>query len=94
MYIKTVILIDWCLNLTVLCLKVSKAQLRAIVGDENFSIQSEDHGLVLHIDHTPDHITLAPAATKDTTSPVHTSTLRTAPHKQTNQIRLTCKLPY
>lgn len=67
--------------LTVLRLKVSETQLRAVAGDKNFAIQSEDHGLVLHIDHTPNHVPLVPGTTEEMASLVYTSALRASHNK-------------
>ena len=67
--------------LTIPCLKVSEAELRALVGDQELSIQGENHGFVLHIDHATDHIALFPWMSKVAAPCMHTSTLK---QKKTN----------
>lgn len=57
-------------SLTIFCFKVSEAEFRALSGDQDLSIKSEDHGLVLHVDHTAHHITSVPAASKQPTAHV------------------------
>ncbi len=61
---------------TVLCLKVSEAELRALVGDQKLSIQGENDRFVLHVDHATDHIALLPRMSKVTAACMHTPTLK------------------
>lgn len=61
--------------LTILSLKVSKAKLRALVGNQELSIQGENHGFILHVDHATDHVALFPGVAKIPAPCVHTSTL-------------------
>lgn len=61
--------------LTILGLKVSEAELRAFACDQKFSIQGENHGLVLHVDHTPDHVPFLPWMSKVAAASVHPSAL-------------------
>lgn len=61
--------------LTVFCLKVSEAKLRALVGDQEFSVQGKNHGFVLHIDHATDYVTLFPRMSKVAAACMHTSAL-------------------
>lgn len=62
-------------TLTVLRLEVGKAELRALVGDEDLSVEGEDHRLVLHVDHTAHHVPRVPTPPKETTAHVQTLTL-------------------
>lgn len=50
--------------LTILSFKVSEAEFGALGGDEDLSIEGEDHGLVLHVDHTAHHVPSVPAPPK------------------------------
>lgn len=61
---------------TLFCLKVSEAKLRALVGDEELSVQGENHGLVLHVDHATDHVALFPRVSEVAASCVHAPALR------------------
>lgn len=62
--------------LTVLCLKVSEAKLGALAGDQQLSVQGENHRFVLHVDHATDHVALFPRMSKVAAASVHTSTLQ------------------
>lgn len=61
--------------LTILCLKVSEAKLRPLVGDQKLSIQGENHGFVLHVDHATNHIAAFPRLPKVTAACMQASTL-------------------
>ena len=63
--------------LTILRFKVGEAEFRALGGDEDFSIQGEDHGLVLHVDHAADHVSSMPAPPKQMSAHVQTMALCT-----------------
>lgn len=69
-------------SFTILGLKVGEAELGAGAGDEDFSIQGEDHGLVLHVDHTAHHVSRVPAAAKQAAA--HVQTLALGFQKQTH----------
>lgn len=62
-------------SLTVINVKVSETQLRALVGDQDFSIQGEDHGFVLQVDHTAHNVPRVPAAAEETAAHVEPVTL-------------------
>lgn len=68
--------------LTVLCLKVGKTKLRALVGDQELSVQGENHGFVLHVDHAANHVSLFPRMSKVAAACMQTSTLYK--HEETN----------
>ena len=61
--------------LTVLRLEVAEAELRALAGDEQLSVEGEDHGLVLHVDHAAHHVALAPRAAEVAAAHVHAPAL-------------------
>lgn len=63
--------------LTILSFKVSEAEFRSLGGDEDLSIKGEDHGLVLHVDHTAHHIPSMPAPPEQAAAHVQTVTLCT-----------------
>lgn len=62
--------------LTIVSVKVSEAELRALVGDKDLSIESKDHGLILHVNHASHHVTLAPCSPKEVAAHVYPSTLQ------------------
>lgn len=72
-------------GLTVLSVKVGEAQLRALGGDEDLSIEGEDHGLVLHVDHAAHHVPGVPAAAKQAAAHVQTVTLHAPQQEELSQ---------
>lgn len=66
--------------LTIFSLEVSEAKLRALVGDKDLSIESKDHGLILHVNHASHHVTLGPSSPKEVTAHVYPSTLQDSTH--------------
>ncbi len=65
-----------CGVLTVLCLKVSEAKLRALVSDQELPVQGENHGFILHVDHATDHVARFPRKSKVAAACMHASTLK------------------
>lgn len=65
---------DYCL-FTIFSFKVSKAELRALVGDYDLSIQGEYHGFVLHVDHAAHHISFSPRPPKEMTAHMNPAAL-------------------
>jgi len=63
--------------LTILSFKVSEAEFRALGCNQDLSIKSEDHGLVLHVDHAAHYIPSMPAAPKQSAAHVETVALCT-----------------
>lgn len=61
--------------LTVLGIEVGEAELGTFGGDEDLSVQGENHGLVLHVDHASHHVPRVPAAPEQTAARVQTVTL-------------------
>lgn len=55
---------SYTLFLTILSFKVCEAEFRALGGDQDLPVQSEDHGLVLHVDHAAHHVPSMPTAPK------------------------------
>lgn len=64
----------YCL-LTIFSFKVSKAELRSLVGDYDLSIQGEYHGFVLHVDHAAHHISFIPRPPKEMTAHMNPAAL-------------------
>lgn len=48
--------------LTIVSFKVSEAEFRALGGNQDLPIESEDHRLVGHVDHAAHHVPGVPAA--------------------------------
>lgn len=71
--------------LTVLSFEVSEAEFGAFGGDEDLAIKGEDHGLVLHVDHTAHHVPSMPATPEQTAAHVQTVTLCTVHLKACNK---------
>lgn len=63
--------------LTVLGIEVGETKLGTFGGDEDLSVQGENHGLVLHVDHASHNVPCMPAASEQTAARVQTVTLWT-----------------
>lgn len=63
--------------LTILRFKVGEAKFRAFGGDKYLSVEGEDHGFVLHVDHTANHIATVPGAPEQTAAQIQTVALCT-----------------
>ena len=63
-------------SLTVLRLEVGKAELGALVCDQDLSIEGEDHGLVLHVAHAAHHVARVPTPAEETAAHVQPVTLK------------------
>lgn len=61
--------------LTITDVEVGETKFRALVSDEDFSVEREDHGFVLHVDHTTHNVTRVPTATEEPTARVESMTL-------------------
>lgn len=66
--------------LTIFSLKVSEAELRALVGDDYLSIESKDHGLIFHVNHASHHVALVPCSPKEVAAHVYPSALQDRIH--------------
>lgn len=62
-------------RLTVLGIEVGEAEFGTFGGDEDLSVQGENHGLILHVDHASHHVPSMPAAPEQAASRVQTVTL-------------------
>lgn len=68
--------------LTILCLKVSEAKLGSFTGDQEFSVEGENHGFVLHVDHATNHVALFPRLSKVAAACMHTPSLEKKKHNK------------